>query len=170
MSIYEILSNKGIKAKTKAEAISKLLITGKITPDEWIKAAKSSPDNEKATCIEALEFATKAKPEIATPACFKFITQTLTDETPRVKWESARAIANMAHLFPAKLDEAIRNLLINTEYPGTVVRWSAGQALAAIVQLKTKHNKNLVPAIEAICKREEDNAIKKNYLKALKKV
>lgn len=166
--IEEVLNNKQLKAKAKAESISKFLLTGKITFEELIKVAKPASDNGKATCIEAIEFATKTNPEIANTACIKFVIKSLTEEAPRVKWESARVIANIAHLFPAKLDEAIKNLLVNTEYPGTVVRWSAGQALAAIIKLKTKHNKYLVPAIEAICNREEDNAIKNNYRKALK--
>jgi hypothetical protein len=168
--IEEILHNKQLKAKAKVESISKLLVTEKITSDELIKVAKSLQAPEKATCIEAIEFATKTKPEVATLACLKFVTQTLTDEAPRVKWESAKVIVNIAKLFPSKLDEAIKNLLVNTEYSGTVVRWSAAQALGAILKLKTKHNKNLVPEIEAINKREEDNAIKKIYLKALKNI
>lgn len=168
--VGEILNNKQLKAKNKAEAISKLLLTGKITFEELIKVAKQAQDSPKATCIESIEFATKIKPEIANTACLKFVTKALTEEAPRVKWESARVIANIAHLFPSKLDEAIKNLLVNTEYSGTVVRWSAAGALAAIVILKTKHNKNLVPAIEAICKWEKDNAIKKIYSKALKSI
>lgn len=166
--IEDILSDKQLKAKAKVESISRLLTTGKIMSDELIKVAKSSKDAENATCIEAIEFATKTNPEIATLPCLKFVIQTLTAEAPRVKWESAKVITNIAKLFPTKLDEAIKNLLVNTEYPGTVVRWSTAGALAAIIKLKTKHNQTLVPAIEAICKREEDNAIKKIYLKALK--
>jgi HEAT repeat protein len=94
----------------------------------------------------------------------------LTEKAPRVKWESAKVIGNIAHLYPDKLDDAIKNLLTNTEYDGTVVRWSAAFALGQIIKLKTKRNKILIPAIEAICKREEQNSIGKIYLDALKKV
>jgi HEAT repeat protein len=117
--------------------------------------------------VEAIEFATKAKPEIATPECLKFVTETLLDKAPRVKWESARVIGNIAHLYPAKLDKAIANLLTNSEFPGTVVRWSAAYALGEIVKLGTKRNKDLIPAVEAIIRRESDNAIRKIYLAAL---
>ena len=78
-------------------------------------------------------------------------------------------IANTAHLFPRLLKKAVANLLDNTEYSGTVVRWSAAGALSKIIQCKTGINKDLIPAIEAIEKREDDNAIKKIYLQGLKK-
>jgi len=50
------------------------------------------------------------------------------------------------------------------------VRWSAAFALGEIVKLKTRYNKTLVPAIEAICNSEEKNSIKKIYLDAVKKL
>jgi hypothetical protein len=49
------------------------------------------------------------------------------------------------------------------------VRWASAFALGEILKLKTKHNKELIPAIEAISNREEDNGVKKKYLDALKK-
>ncbi len=117
-----------------------------------------------------MEFATRQKPDIADEKCLKYVSKKLTDQAPRVKWESAKVIGNIAHLYPTKLNTAVGNLLINSEYSGTVVRWAAAFALSEILKLKTKHNKDLLPAIEAISKREQDNAIKKKYLDALKKV
>ena len=170
MDIQAILTDKQLKARPKVEAISKMLLDKKVSVSELIKIAKVSKDKEKGTCIESLEFATRNKPEIASSAVLDFVTETLADKAPRVKWESAKVIGNIAHLFPAKLDNAINNLLTNTEYSGTVVRWSAAFALGEIIKLKTKRNKDLIPAIESIIKRDEDNAIKKIYEKALKKV
>ena len=54
-------------------------------------------------------------------------------------------------------------MLTNSEYDGTVVRWAAAFALGEILKLKTKHNKELLPALEAISNRETDNAIKIKY-------
>lgn len=170
MDIQIILNDKNLKAKPKVEAISKMLLDKKVTVGELMKVAKASKDKEKGTCIESLEFATRTKPDIASSSLLDFVTETLADEAPRVKWESAKVIGNIAHQFPTKLDKAIGGLLTNTEYSGTVVRWAAAFALGEIVKLKTKHNKDLIPAIEAIIKRDEDNAIKKIYEKALKKV
>jgi hypothetical protein len=169
MDIQVILSDKQLKTKPKVQAISKMLLDKKISVSELIKISKVSKDREKGTCIESLEFATRTKPEFASSTVIDYVIETLTDEAPRVKWESAKVVGNIAHLFPTKLDKAIINLLANTEYSGTVVRWSAAFALGEIIKLKTKHNKDLIPAIKSILKRDEDNAIKKIYLKALKK-
>ena len=163
-----ILSDKGQKAKAKVEAISRMLLTGEVNLDDVMEAARGAKGSERGTCIEAIEFATKEKPEIATLNCLRFVSETLLDKAPRVRWESARVIANIAHLYPDKLDKAICNLLTNTEFPGTVVRWSAALALGEIIKLRTKLNKNLVSAIEPILRREDDNAIKKIYQAALK--
>ena len=94
----------------------------------------------------------------------------LTAKAPRVKWESAKVVGNIAHLYPAKLDTAIMHLLANTNHDGTVVRWSAAFALGEILKLKTKHNSSLLSRIEKICDQEEKNSIKKIYQAAIKKL
>ena len=169
MDFEKILNNKEIKSKEKTETISQMLLNGKIIIGELIEFAQTCKDPAKATCIEAIEFATKAKPEIASLACLHFVSKTLAEKAPRVKWESAKVIGNIAHLYPAKLGDAIKNLLVNAEHPGTVVRWSAAFALAQIIKLKSSLNKDLIPAIESICKREEKNSIRKIYIAALLK-
>jgi len=170
MDLEKILTDKQVKSKQKTETISKLLFDKKISIKELIKLAQTSKDPEKATCIEAMEFATRSNPEIASSIYLDFVSKTLTEKAPRVKWESAKVVGNIAHLYPARLDEAIKNLLVNSEHPGTVVRWSAAFALGQIIKLKTARNKDLVPVIESICKREEQNSIRKIYLDALKKI
>ena len=169
MDISVLLNDKGLKPKVKTETLSAWLFENKITIDNLIAFAESAKDPVKATCIEALEFATKQKPALINKTTFQFMSQSLTAKAPRVKWESAKVIGNTAHLFVDKLDEAIKNLLINSEDKGTVVRWSAAFALGEILKLKTTHNKDLLPALEAICEREEKNSIKKIYLDAIKK-
>jgi len=169
MSIEELLKDKSVKPKEKTETISSWIIDGSLPAEELTAFAGKSKDADKATCIEAIEFATKQKPSVADENLLAFVTQTLTAKAPRVKWESARVIGNIAHLFPAKLDESITNLLANTEHPGTVVRWSSAFALGEIIKLKTKHNKTLIPAVEQICEKEEKNSIKKIYQAAVKK-
>lgn len=169
MEIEKILNDKGLKAKEKAGAISKAILDEALGIDDVIKAAQKLRDAEKGTCMESLELATRLKPGIATPKSWAFAVKCLEDEAPRVKWEAAKVIANTAPLFKTKLDKAVSGLLANTEHPGTVVRWSAAQALGKIVALKTKHNAQLVPAIEAILKREDNNAIRKIYTTGLKK-
>jgi HEAT repeat protein len=169
MDIESLLKEKNIKPKAKTEAISQMLLDGNISMKALINVAKAAKDPDKATCIEAMEFATQTNPAIATVDCLNFVSTTLAEKAPRIKWESARVVGNIAPLFPDKLDEAIKNLLLNSEHTGTVVRWSAAFALGEILKLKTKHYKDLIPAFEAICDREEKNSIKKIYLAAIKK-
>lgn len=170
MTISEIFSDKTLKPKAKTELLSQLLLEKNISTEELIAFAGKAKDPVKATCIEALEFATKEKPEMANEECLHFAASSLASKAPRVKWESARLIGNIAHRIPDQLDAAISGLLANSEDPGTVVRWSAALALGEIIKLKTKHNRDLIPAAEAIIRREEKNSIRKIYLAALKKV
>lgn len=169
MTIEELIKDKAVKSKEKVDIISKWVIDASLPTDELIAFAEKSKDPVKATCIEALEYATKQNPNLADETVFSFVTQTLTEKAPRIKWESAKVIGNTAHLFPDSLDKPITNLLTNTDHEGTVVRWSAAFALGEILKLKTKHNTNLLPALEDICEKEEKNSIKKIYLDAIKK-
>ena len=170
MTITELLNDKSKKAKEKVETISKWLLDGSLTTGELILFAETAKDSEKATCIEAIEFATRQNINIADENVFAFATKTLTENSPRVKWESAKVIGNVAHLFPKKLSKVISNLLANSEHEGTVVRWASAFALGEIIKLNTKHNKDLLPLMEAICDREQDNGVKKKYLDAIKKI
>ena len=170
MNIHELFKDATKKGKEKTEIISNWLLDGSLPIDELTAFAEKAKDSEKATCIEAIESATLKNPQLADASTFHFVTKTLTDKAPRIKWESAKVIGNTAHLFPTKLDTAITHLLANTEHSGTVVRWSAAFALGEILKLKTQYNDQLLPAIEAICKREENNGVKKKHLDALKKM
>ncbi|KAF5039448.1 hypothetical protein DSECCO2_543790 [anaerobic digester metagenome] len=170
MTLDEIFSDKSFKPKAKTELLSRMLLEKTIGIEELIAFAGKAKDPVRATCMEALEFATKEKPEMANAECLHFAVSSLASKAPRVKWESARVIGNIAHRFPDQLDTAIVGLLANSEDSGTVVRWSAAFALGEIIKLKTKHNKDLIPAAEAIVMREEKNSIRKIYMAALKKV
>ena len=168
-NIEEILADKAIKAKQKVVSLSDLLINGKISIQHLISSAKKGTDINKATIIESLEYASKTKATVIDEKAFEFVIDSLQSNAPRVKWESAKVIANTAHLFPKMLKKAVPNLLDNTEHSGTVVRWSAAGALSKIILCKTEINKALIPAMEAIERKETDNAIKKIYQKGLKK-
>ena len=169
MTIKEIIEDSSLKAKGKSQSIGKQILEGKIVVRELVDFAKAAKPPVKGICMEAIEFATKQNPEVVDAETFQFLSKSLQDEAPAIKRECARAIGNTAHLFPGKLAEAIKNLLQNSEHEGTVVRWSAAFALGEILKLKTKHNKELLPAVESIVRREEENSIRKIYAAALKK-
>ncbi len=170
MEIESIINDKNTKPKDKTLALSNMLLGSEISIKDLIHYAETAKDSPKATCIEAMEYATKINPTIGNAECLIFVSKCLTAKAPRIKWESAKVIGNIAHLFPDKLDEAVKNLLANTEHIGTVVRWSAAYALGEIIKTKYGKNKTLLASIEAICEREEKNSIKKIYLAAFKKV
>jgi HEAT repeat protein len=169
MSISDLLADKALKGKEKTAILSTWLIDKKISTDDLIAFVAAAKDPVKAICIEALEYATRQEPAIGTRESFRLVTQSLSAKAPRVKWESAKVIGNTAHLHADELDGAIEGLLQNSEHEGTVVRWSAAFALGEILKLRTKHNTDLLPALEAICRREEKNSIRKIYLDAIKK-
>ncbi|AZB08408.1 hypothetical protein EG344_05830 [Chryseobacterium sp. G0162] len=169
MTIEELFKDKATKAKEKTEIISQWIIDTSLPTDELIAFAEKSKDPIKGTCIEAMEYATKQNPDLADETVFAFVTNTLTEKAPKIKWESAKVIGNTAQRFPDNLELAISNLIANTEHEGIVVRWSAAFALGEILKLKTPHNKTLLPALENMSEKEEKNSIKKIYLDAIKK-
>ena len=170
MDLTTLFSDKNTKPSKKTETIRDALTDKRLQIGELLKFAEGAKEPHKATCLEALEYLTKTHPESATPAVLDFAADSLLSEAPRVKWESARVIGNIARVFPDKLDTAVKNLLINSEHEGTVVRWSTAYALGEIIKLKLKKYDDLIPATEAICKREEKNSIVKIYQKTIKKV
>jgi FOG: HEAT repeat len=170
MTIEKIFQDKSIRAKAKVSTIGEWLLNGELPLDELLVYAEKQKATDKATCIEAVEFATRKTPGIANESLLAFVTTALADDEPRVKWESAKVIGNIAALFPAGLERSVANLLTNAKNKGTVVRWAAAYALAEILKLKTSANKELLPEIEVLIGNEEDNGVKKKYLDALKKV
>ncbi|WP_199121293.1 HEAT repeat domain-containing protein [Pedobacter sp. ASV28] len=170
MTIEEIFQDKSIKAKGKVAQIGEWLVNKELPMEELLAFADKPSASNRATCIEALEYATKKSTAIASAPLFDYVVQALKEEEPRIKWESAKVIGNIANLFPLDLTKAIDELLKNAENKGTVVRWATAYALAEILKLKTDHNKKLLPVMEQLSLKEEDNGVKKKYLEALKKV
>jgi len=133
------------------------------------KALDAGNDKEKGACLEVLEAVTLEHPDWCAdrlPTIIKFIGH----QSPRVKWESSRVVANMAPMFPEEAAEAIPMLLTNTGDKGTVVRWSAAFALGEIMKHNEKEKRSLLARIDAILKKETNNGVRNVYLKAMKAV
>src|SRR5215212_371345 len=116
MQLNDIFQDKALTQKAKVELISNLVLDRKMDLDDLIIFAEKAQEVEKATCIESIEFATKNQPAIANEKCLKFITKSLTRKAPRIKWESAKVIGNIASIFSTKLKPAVKELLINSEH------------------------------------------------------
>ncbi|UUV20682.1 HEAT repeat domain-containing protein [Paenimyroides aestuarii] len=170
MNIEDLFKDKTIKAKAKVKTLGEWLLSDEMPIEELLAFAEQQKSTHKATCIEAIEWATKKTPSIANEAVFEYVTELLKEEEPRLKWESAKVIGNTAKLYPEKLEKAIDNLLLNAENEGTVVRWATAYSLAEIIKLKTENNWKLVPKVAVLCEKEADNGVNKKYADALKKV
>jgi len=169
MQIEELIKDKSKKPKEKTELISTWLVSRALPLDELLAFASGQKDPAKASCIEAIEYATRQDVSLADRDVLDFVSQALTEKAPRIKWESAKVVGNIARLFPEHLAAATANLLKNTQHDGTVVRWSAAFALGEILKLKTAGHRELLSEIQAICTREEKNSIRKIYLDAIKR-
>jgi hypothetical protein len=167
--IKDLFIDNSIKPKEKTEILSKALLEKQLSIEELILFAKDSKETIKASCIEAIENTTRKNPELAGLHCLEFVSKNLSEKAPRIKWESARVIANIAHLFPKNLDPSIIKLLENTSHSGTVVRWSTATALSKIACLPIQNQTDLIAAIKGICQREEKNSIRKIYQQVLNK-
>ena len=170
MTLEELFENKTIKAKQKVSIIGDWLLTKELEVDELLAFADTQKAVNKASCIEAIEYATKTNATIANENVLEYVVTTLGGNEPRLKWESAKVIGNIAHLYPNNLDKAIEYLLTNTNHEGTVPRWATAFALGEILKLKTNHNTTLFPTMERLAEAEENNGVKKKYTDALKKV
>ena len=170
MNLATLFKDKTIKAKAKMAQVGDWVLSDVLTVHELLAFSERQNASDKATCIEALEYATRKKPGIADESLLDFMTAALQEDEPRIKWESARVIGNIAKLFPTSLSTAIDHLLINATHSGTVVRWASAFALAEILKLKTAANKKLLPAIESLSLKETDGGVQKKYKDALKKV
>jgi HEAT repeat protein len=107
---------------------------------------------------------------MADDSVFAFVTKALKEDEPRIKWESAKVMGNIAKIFPEDLSNAIESLLVNAKSDGTVVRWASAFALGEILKLKLEYNTALLPQIEKLSDAEEDNGVKNKYLGAIKKI
>src|SRR5690348_6589379 len=103
MNVRELLADDQLKAKAKVETLGRMLLDETLRLDEVLDSARSVSGPQKGTCVEAIELATRSRPELASPECLRFMSDSLLDKAPRVQWESAKVIANVAHLYPKKL-------------------------------------------------------------------
>lgn len=170
MTLEQVFEDKTIKAKAKVAMIGQWLIDQELSVEELLAFAAQQVATHKATCIEALEYATKQTTAIADLNLLVELTKALQENEPRIKWESAKVIGHIAKHFPDNLALTLKHLLVNAEHSGTVVRWATAYALGEILKLKTAHNQQLLPQLERLSATEQDNGVKKKYLDALKKV
>ena len=164
--IEEILQSE-IKPKEKITHLANEIKKDKKFVGEIVKHFASAPVGDQGHLIESLEYASQDNPELVAPH-LDFVICHLEDKAPRVKWECARIIANLALKFSDKTEKAIPALLKNTKDKGTVVRWSVAFALGEIAKSNSNAERILLPKMKELIKKETNNGVKNVYFKALK--
>ncbi len=168
VTIDEILKSKK-KPKEVVTLLAEMLKSNKKMIAELIRCFENGSVAEKGNCMETIEYVTNEEPEFG-ETCLNFVIEHINDKAPRVKWESARVIGNVAQKFPDRVKEAVPKLLENTKDKGTVVRWSAAFALTEIAKSNPEIKKELIPEFRAILQREANKGVKNIYLKFQKSV
>ena len=165
-AVEEILQSKR-KPKEKVSLLAKKVKENNKFLNQLIEYFEVGSVADKGNCIEVMEYVSQDDPKFVLPY-IKFIIEHINNDAPKVKWETARVIGNVAQQFPDKVSNAIEKLFLNTKDKGTVVRWSAAFALTEIAKNNPKMQKELVPKFSEIVKKEENNGVKNVYVKALK--
>lgn len=162
-----LFADRLIKPKDKVEEVAKALLTKHLAVQELVAFASTAKDTVRSSCIEAIERLASIRPEAVTPVALDFCIAGLAEKAPRIKWGSAKVVGHCINLYPKKVNEAVKALLDNTEHEGTVVRWSAANALSRVMAMGLPLNRALIPAMEAIAMREQKNSIRKILLDAI---
>jgi hypothetical protein len=167
-TIEEILKS-GLKPKQIVVGISLKLELDRSLMPELLECLADGTDSARGHCIEAIEHATLKDPDLVVPY-LNVISHSLSDKAPRVRWEAARIIGNVARRFPAEVESTIPGLIANTGDKGTVVRWSAAFALAEIAKANSSVRTDLLTRFPEIMAKESSNGVKNIYLKAMKSI
>lgn len=168
MNIGELLSNKQLKPKEKTQALADAILDGELPIHSVMDFAMNAKPPAVAACMEAFEYATKQSSSAASLDLLHWAQHHLNAKASRLRWESAKVIGNIAHLYPEELELAVESLLVNTKDDSTVVRWSAAYALTQIFGLPPYANDSFRNQLLSIQQSEEKESIRKMYAKALK--
>ncbi len=143
---------------------------GSFSLTDFSGRAEQLNDKQTATFLEAIESVTGQKDSRLGVEYLKFAEKYILSDNNSCKREASRIVGNMAHLYPDELGVAIEALLKNTSVSGTVVRWGSAYALARIIVLERYRNSDLVNTVRDIYEAEQENGVRNQYAKALKRI
>ena len=169
MSIVELLKGKSLKGTERRQAVVNMIVAGELTVNEVAAIATTIGEKQIATILEAVEEVSNKHLCPLEAAWLQWAEPYISSENNSCRREASRIVGNMAAQYPDLLDEAIERLMKNTSDEGTVIRWAAAYALSRIVILDRYAKSDLYDRLVAVCDREEENGVKNQYLKALKK-
>lgn len=169
MNIIELLKDKSLKGIERRQAVVNMIVAGELSVDYMAAIASTIGEKQVATVLEAIEEVSNKQLRPLEAAWLQWAEQYLSSENNSCRREASRIVGNMAAQYPDLLDYAIEHLMRNTSDEGTVIRWAAAYALSRIVILDRYAKSDLYNRLITVCDREEDNGVKNQYLKAIKK-
>lgn len=170
MDVFKILNDKSIRKLEARKLIADSISDGSFSLTDFSGRAEQLNDKQTATFLEAIESVTGQKDSRLGVEYLKFVEKYILSDNNSCKREASRIVGNMAHLYPDELGVAIEALLKNTSVSGTVVRWGSAYALARIIVLERYRNSDLVNTVRDIYEAEQENGVRNQYAKALKRI
>ena len=169
MNIIELLKDKSFKGTERRKAVMNMIVAGELSVNDMAAIASTIGEKQVATVLEAVEEVSNKRLCPLESAWLQWAEPYISSENNSCRREASRIVGNMAAQYPDLLDDAIERLMKNTSDEGTVIRWAAAYALSRIVVLDRYAKSDLYDRLVAVCDREEENGVKNQYLKALKK-
>lgn len=169
MDIISVMNDKALKGTKKRAAVIELIVSGSLNCEQIEAISTEINDKQMATILEAIEEISNKGLAQLSSRYLLFAIPYIKSENNNCRREASRIVGNMAAQYPDMIEEAISLLLDNTADKGTVIRWAAAYALSRILTTDRYAQSELYDKLTDISNKEEDNAIKNQYLKALKK-
>lgn len=169
MIIIDIINDKSLKRLEKREVIVESIINRKVDFSTISEACEILPEKKVSLLLEAIEEVSRSKEFILEADYLDLAEKYILSSDNSCKREASRIVGNLANKYPTKLDDAIVALLKNTDNEGTVIRWASAYALSRIIVIPQYAKSSLFEQISDLCAREEENGVKNQYIKALKK-
>lgn len=169
MIIIDIINDKSLKRLEKREVIVESIINRKVDFSTISEACEILPEKKVSLLLEAIEEVSRSKEFTLEADYLDLAEKYILSSDNSCKREASRIVGNLANKYPTKLDDAIVALLKNTDNEGTVIRWASAYALSRIIVIPQYAKSSLFEQISDLCAREEENGVKNQYIKALKK-
>lgn len=169
MIIIDIINDKSLKRLEKREVIVESIINRKVDFSTISEVCEILPEKKVSLLLEAIEEVSRSKEFILEADYLDLAEKYILSSDNSCKREASRIVGNLANKYPTKLDDAIVALLKNTDDEGTVIRWASAYALSRIIVIPQYAKSSLFEQISDLCAREEENGVKNQYIKALKK-
>lgn len=169
MTITEIMNNKSLKRLEKRNSIVAAIINQEINFAIISEACESLPEKNISLLLEAVEEVSRSKEFSLEAEYLDLAEKYILSSDHSCKREASRIVGNLANKFPTKLENAITALLQNAENDSTVIRWASAYALSRIIMIPPYAKSPLFEQISNLCAKENENGVKNQYIKALKK-